>query len=77
MGGYVAAIKAGQEGLKVRSSCSTFHSSGKIEPFRLRVQSLNISANCLSGMKGCMYRKAWSAGRNVFKCWLYPIEIST
>ncbi len=62
MGGYVAAIKAGQEGMKVHPS-----EGSEIFP---------IFTDTVHDMKGCMYRKARSTGRNLSERRLYTFKVS-
>lgn len=59
--GYVAAIKAGQEGMKVHifPSLNIPHSMYTFTYTRV----------------GSMHRKAWSPGWNVSQCWLYTVKI--
>lgn len=61
--GYVAAIKAGQEGMKV---------------YKLRCLDVpnSIYTFTYTGV-GSMYRKAWSPRWNVSQCRLYTVKVTT
>jgi hypothetical protein len=62
VGGYVAAIKAGQEGMKV-------HPSERSEIFP-------ILTDTVPDMKGRMYRKARSTGGDLSERRLYTFKVS-